>query len=192
MPLTSRGSRDLVRSLHALERDGDDEDSLLTFRALLLETLSDGGFDVEDASEEPERRFDWERRQAMVVHATDDDAHVYAIPVAEISDSLWDAITEVDGLDLQDADDLTDVQWAAAMRTLAAFAIGDDPESFHALRTEEGKSFFSDDSEVELPTRDEIRSLWGTLSNYRIGSRDEGLDGLDRWFSAAIAFRRTE
>jgi len=192
MPLTSRGSRDLVRSLHAIERDGDDEDSLLAFRTLLLSTLDDAGFDVSDASDEPERRFDFERRQALVVHATDDDAHVYAIPVAEISDQLWDAVTEVDGLDLQDADDLTDVQWAAAMRTLAAFAIGDDPESFHALRSEEGRGFFSDDSEVELPTRDEIRSLWGSLSNFRIGSRDEGLDGLDRWFSAGIAFRRTE
>lgn len=191
MPLTARGSRDLVESLHALEREDDDEDSLLAFRSLLLETLDEAGFDVSSAAEQPERRFDWDRRQAMIVHATDDDAHVYAIPVAEISDPLWDAITEVDGLELQDANDVTDVQWAGAMRTLAAFAIGPDPDAFHALRTAEGQGMFGA-TEVELPSRDEIRQLWGTLRGYRIGSRDEGLDGLDRWFSAVIAFRRTE
>lgn len=192
MPLTSRGSRDLVRSLHAIERDGDDEDSLLAFRGLLLSALDDAGFDVSEAGEGVERRFDWERRQAFIVHATDDDAHVYAVPVADISDSLWDALTEIDGLDLTDSEDLTDVQAAACMRSLAAFAIGGDPNTLHGLETEKHSGLFDSSSEVELPSRDELRSLWGTLSQYRIGSRDEGLDGLDRWFSAAIAFRRND
>lgn len=180
-----------MSSLHAIEREGDDEDSLLAFRSLLLSTLEDAGFDVSDASEEPERRFDWARRQALVVHSTDDDAHVFAVPVADISDPLWDAITEVDGLDLQDANDLNDVQWAAAMRTLAAFAIGGDPDALHAQMTAEGESMLGD-TDVELPSRDELRSLWGSLTSYRIGSRDEGVGSLDRWFSAVLAFRRSE
>lgn len=135
-----------------------------------------------------------DQRATQTIDVVDgaDDIFFYAARQDDVPSALRDALGELDGVTWSGPADLEAAQWPAAVRYLAAIREGaEDPETFFTANVTEQSSIF-DDNELEPPTLEEIRSLWGVLDKHAIGqlSADEPLGGLDRWFAAVRAVHR--